>query len=427
MGIVFRGTYAGSVSCTYRIYERNAPDTVNISKQKFSLRKTDVQGAYYTGNAVTPAVIPDNTDLKENEDYRVVYKNNYNAGKASVTVVGLGSTGNGTACVGTKTLSFSIKKVNIRENVIPNNYTKTYPYKGAPVTLGDLSLSIGSSGYRLKEGTDYTVSYKKNSTAGTATATVKGKGNFKGSVKYTYTIKPVSLADIPDSAVTSVEYSPKGAKLKTVTFGDITLKEGTDYKAKYTYSSKKTKAVGTAVTIELTGKNACRGTSKIFRDVKITAADLNNCIVPSDIVIDSKKVNRKRTVKVKDSAGVALKEGSRKDYTLVWDAANEGRAGKGLTLTILPSSDNYTGKKEVPYRIAAKIASVKNLKINSKIFDGRHPVTITADDIVDGKLKAADFEVVSYKNNTKAGTAQVTIKGRGAYYGTRTLKFKITD
>ena len=36
-----------------------------------------------------------------------------------------------------------------------------------------------------------------------------------------------------------------------------------------------------------------------------------------------------------------------------------------------------------------------------------------------------DFKVVSYTNNTKTGTAKVTIQGIGSYGGTKTLSFKI--
>ena len=34
-----------------------------------------------------------------------------------------------------------------------------------------------------------------------------------------------------------------------------------------------------------------------------------------------------------------------------------------------------------------------------------------------------EIKIISYKNNTKTGTAQVTVQGIGRYYGTKTLKF----
>ncbi|MCR5487083.1 MAG: hypothetical protein K6F35_06075 [Lachnospiraceae bacterium] len=36
-----------------------------------------------------------------------------------------------------------------------------------------------------------------------------------------------------------------------------------------------------------------------------------------------------------------------------------------------------------------------------------------------------DFMIAGYSNNVKKGTARVTLKGTGAYAGTKTLTFKI--
>ena len=52
--------------------------------------------------------------------------------------------------------------------------------------------SISLNGAALKEGTDFTVSFKDNIEPGTATMTVTGKGNYKGSVIATFKIKKAS-------------------------------------------------------------------------------------------------------------------------------------------------------------------------------------------------------------------------------------------
>ena len=419
--LAFMGDYTGEVTRGYTIYQKNTANVVNITKKKFSLNASEVKNAFYTGTAIRPAVISKDTTLKENADYKVVYKNNYHAGKAIVTIIGLKNTNSGTAYAGTKTLNFTIKKTNIKTGVQANRYKNTYAYTGSPVTLEDLILTCGT--YTLRQGTDYTISYSKNRTAGTATATVKGIGNFTGSTKYQFTIHPVSLTELPANAVTSLPYSPKGAKLKSITFGDITLQEGTDYSAKYTYSDKKNKAVGSTVTIVLTGKNACKGTKKQFDNIPIVPADFSSCIVKSSpLVIDAAKPN-KRTVKVTNYAGVALKVN--KDYTLAWDT-HERTDGTECTLTLSPlNASNYTGVKTVTYRIAQNLSKQKGITIKDKIYNGRTPVQLRASDF--SGLDAADFDIIHYKNNTKAGTAQVTIQGKGRYYGTKTLKFKITD
>ena len=42
-------------------------------------------------------------------------------------------------------------------------------------------------------------------------------------------------------------------------------------------------------------------------------------------------------------------------------------------------------------------------------------------------VPGTDFEITGYTNNIKKGTAKVTIKGKNAYAGTKTLSFKIVQ
>jgi len=41
------------------------------------------------------------------------------------------------------------------------------------------------------------------------------------------------------------------------------------------------------------------------------------------------------------------------------------------------------------------------------------------------KLTESEFEIVSCTNNIKKGNATITIKGKGNYGGTKTIRFKI--
>ncbi len=442
--IHLRGNYQGIVTQSYVIYDkRNAlkENTIDIGRLKFRLNASDVRDAFYTGSAVMPRVEVTGTDAREEISYKVVYKNNYNAGKAAVTIIGLGSNAeNSSTYIGTKTLSFTIKKPSIK-NITVNQYTNNYDYQGTPVRLNDLQLTLQGKqdvpDYVLKLGTDYTISYKKNSTTGTAVAVVKGIGNFAGTTQYKFTIHPYTFKEEDlRSAVTHVSYSPKGARLnKLVLENGMILTEGTDYKVKYTYSDRRKKLAGSTVTMVLTGKNACKGTVTL-KDIPIVKADFSDCInVPDEFVLDAAKLEKGRTaLKVTDYAGVKMKNG--RDYRFEWDS-RETTAPKGteLTLTIKPTQQSsYIGERSLPYRVAEKnLTKLKKIRIvQAKVFDGRHPVTLVPEEIVYGDREAVPFtdeeiKIISYKNNTKTGTAQVTVQGIGRYYGTKTLKFKITD
>jgi len=60
-------------------------------------------------------------------------------------------------------------------------------YTGKPI---EPSVGIRFGERKLKKNTDFTLSYRNNKAVGTATVTVTGKGNYKGSIKVTFRIVP---------------------------------------------------------------------------------------------------------------------------------------------------------------------------------------------------------------------------------------------
>ncbi|MGN1132205.1 MAG: hypothetical protein ACI4RL_04825, partial [Ruminococcus sp.] len=79
--------------------------------------------------------------------------------------------------------SSDVVETPIDKAVISGIVKKTYT--GKPITQ-NISAKLGDK--TLKNGTDYTVSYKNNINAGTATITVTGIGNYSGTVSKTFKI-----------------------------------------------------------------------------------------------------------------------------------------------------------------------------------------------------------------------------------------------
>ncbi len=94
-------------------------------------------------------------------------------------------------------------------------YAKKYGFKFSPLdrtSLAKAKLTVKAqvysgkakkpavkvvlNGKTLKKGTDYTVSYKNNKAIGTATVTVKGKGNYTGTAKKTFKINPKAVSGL---------------------------------------------------------------------------------------------------------------------------------------------------------------------------------------------------------------------------------------
>ena len=120
------------------------------------------------------------------------------------------------AVTSTKTIS-RIKTVKLSTT----SYTYSGSSKKPSVTVKDYS------GKTLKNGTDYTVSYKNNKSVGTATATVTFKGNYSGTKSLNFTIKPKT---------TSLSKLTAGKKQLKVTWKKNSAVSG--YQIQYSTSKK---------------------------------------------------------------------------------------------------------------------------------------------------------------------------------------------
>ena len=117
--------------------------------------------------------------LTRGKDYILSYSNNINAGTATVKIQGIGKYS------GYITKKFKIQKKSITKVKISVNSKYTYTGKKRNATV-----KIYHGSQKLKNKKNYTLSYKNNVNVGIATVTIKGKGNYTGTVKKTYYILP---------------------------------------------------------------------------------------------------------------------------------------------------------------------------------------------------------------------------------------------
>lgn len=148
----------------------------------------------YKGKRIKPVPIVTVTEndqevtLKADEDYTVSYKNNLNVGTASVIVTGIGKYS------GTVTAQFKIKPVSIKDVAIKS---KSKVYTGKPITQTSTTVvtaKVNGKEKILTLDTDYTVTYEKNKSVGTASLIVTGCGNYKGSITKEFSIIPTAPA-----------------------------------------------------------------------------------------------------------------------------------------------------------------------------------------------------------------------------------------
>lgn len=149
-----------------KVYDKLIEALDKVQKEENALENATIAAiaaVTYDGTAKTPAVTVTDKAGKTltEEDYTATYINNTNAGTATVVV----TTKSGSVYTGVKTAEFEITPADIKAaataNKIANKtYTKKAIQPAVTVKAGDKALA---------SGTDYTVSYAKNTNIGKAT------------------------------------------------------------------------------------------------------------------------------------------------------------------------------------------------------------------------------------------------------------------
>ena len=219
-----------------------------------------IEGDYvYTGDSIIPKLVVKDGDtvLVEGKDYKVSSQNNINAGKALVTIQGMGNYS------GSLTVEYEIKKANLSNAKVTLKSKGEYQYNGTVVVPKIDSVTIGNVELHpynpiTKKG-DFTFTYDDAIDAGTYNFTLTaldGSKNVEGEYKGTFKVTPHKLSacfapkldakyvenSVPtlDTDVTGAYYTGKEItidsfkkKYVVVVDGDKVLTEGKDYRLEY--------------------------------------------------------------------------------------------------------------------------------------------------------------------------------------------------
>ena len=324
-------------------------------------------------------------------DYKVSYLKNVDAGTATVVITGAGG------YTGTVKKTFKITQADLAaegtEAKIGVADSIPFVKNGAKPAIVVTAKMANGNTVTLKEGKDYTVTYANNKAVSEGKnltekklplITVKGKGNFKGSIKQNFTITNKSLADTINPITVTVADVPanknKGKFVSKPVVTDETgtkLKEKTDYTLSYSLlmaNGEETKLdvkkdvvnePGSTIRITITGAGNYRGEGSVLTaDYRITESDF-----------------------------------------------------KKVTVKVVP--------KTLPYTTKPVTLTEEDLILTMKVGTGKQAVVETLPLITDGDDTKDGYKIIGYKNNVNKGTAQVTLQGCGKYGGTKTVKFYI--
>ena len=169
--ITGRGNYTGTRTTTFRILSKNISNAV--------ISSIDTQR--YTGRDICPSVTVriGSTVLVKNVDYTLSYQNNRSPGTASVTITGMGT------CTGSRTVTFKIAQ--------PSLSAASVKVSATPIYNGEEKMpraTVKLYGETLEENIDYEIDYRNNIKPGKATVVVYGLGDYSGSKKASFVIRP---------------------------------------------------------------------------------------------------------------------------------------------------------------------------------------------------------------------------------------------
>ena len=209
-----------------------------------------------------------------------------------------------------------------------------YTYTGAAI---EPAVTVYYNSRKLPIGS-YSVSYANNTNAGTATVTVKGKGNCSGSTTAAFQIRPVRTSATTVQSIAARTYTGSAFEpTPKVKYDGKTLVNGKDYTFTYKYNRK----AGTAKCV-VNGTGNFQGTKTVsftIKQARIFKAKVGKIKVKR---FTGAAITPKPTVKYK---GETLKRG--KDYKLSYKHNKK----RGTAKVIITGKGNFKGKKAVTFTI----------------------------------------------------------------------------
>ena len=422
------GNYSGTIKMPYSIVSDNADNDVTIT-----LGASDP--LVYTGNPITRTITvtkgTSTTPLTINTDYEVVYTNNTNVGEATITVMGKGNY----HFVKYAYFNISARPMTTENGINITLSAPSFEYNGStqkPNVTVKYTKPGASTATTLVEGTDYTLNNPGAVNVGTTyKATITGIGNFSGTMDSpTYSITAKALTD----AVITLYPLPNpvyDGKVKEPTVQKVTVGE-------QVYTSGYTVSFSYNVNVKTT-----EGTVDHYPTVTITSDDTGNfsgsasttfVIQPKPLADDMVTLNttsytydgtaKEPTATVVDTslptALQTLTAGT--DYTISYTEDHTTPGEKAATIT---GQGNFKGSVTKTYTIVGASDVTITLPEGTYTYNGAEHKPVVTVKKGDNTLTLNTDYTVAYSNNINAGTATITVTGKGNYDFTQTKTFSI--
>ena len=399
-----KGTYNGRIILNFTIKKAGAK-TKDLSKAEVTISGNVID---YGKRMDMPQVTVnlDGKVLTKSVDFIVTYRGSVGAKTGTLIITGKGDyTG-----VIEKPVNVVYKDTNTEQPKDISGYTvgiggDTFTYTGSEIKP---KVQVSSETETLKEGTDYTVSYKNNIEVGTATAVVKGKGNYTGTLTITFKIVKKSQDDGNkdkisvgkcDFIVMDNEETYDGTAHKPdviVAWLENKLTEGTDYTLSYSNNVN----AGTAK-VTITGIGKYTGSVTTSFEIKPASPEIQAKNKTVDMgsgkqdIMEKIQTDAKITC-ISDAPGIVEISG----YKFI-----PKKPGKATIIITTTGEKNYFSMDLVRLTITVRPINTQKLTLKSS---ARGKMTVSW-----STAKSVSGYEIQYSRSKKMKNAQsLTIKGK---------------
>ena len=422
--------------------ERDITFKIKAADKSFETALKDLIGnasVGYTGSEISYVksayVDSKGTLYAINRDFTVKYLTQHtNAGKCRVEVSGAGVYAGQSF-----TVDFEITPKDI--SGFKQNTSTAF---GKEITVADMTYDPATSSYKpevtityngttLSKDVDYEVEYGTVNNR-IVPITIKGKGNFQGTVSATGKIVAKDIKTVTFEEIAQQKYDKDGVVAGPNTFtikakdGNTNLKEGTDFHV-VKYDNNKKPGVATITIAGLGNYQGETTLTFLIVDREYTASIVKT---NGSTLLDAVTYDRaKATATVNGVKGMTLSKGT--DFTVVDNSTGEVIDVNNYNVTYENNTEAGTATIKVEGKDGYKISAINTFEIkpatlprgtsisdiSSQIYTGseiKPTVTITSTDGTYKLVEGTDYEV-SYEKNTDVGTAKVVVTGKGNYAG----------
>lgn len=384
-----------NVKAISRIEIKGVSSTVDVPLKEAGITKKFSITVYDENNKTMRGIVP--TWSSSNTKVATVDKDG---------VVTFHSTGKAvlTAKVGTKSSSVTLNVQTVMENCQYSTIAnQTYSPSKKSYTP---SVTVKHDGVTLKNGTDYTLTYKNNTKVGTAQIIVTGKGNYAGTKTLSFKIVARNIAsNISVNGVSNKTYTGSSITQSPKVYNNgVLLKSGTDYTLSYKNNTKVGKA-----TMVIKGKGNYTGTyNKTFNITQRTISSSNIVLAKSQYDYTGKAIKPSVTIKIGNN------KISSSDYTVSY--SNNVKVG---TATVkVTGKGNLRGTATKTFKIMQQYPSKITISKTSYNLGVGETCKFTAS--ISNAQYVKNTTLYWSSSNTKVATVdkngKVTAKSRGTAY-----------